>query len=151
MQTMRVSFLSLLIITLAACGGDSGEADPSASAADSIAPPTEPGSALPDSAVRHVVIFNYRPEATEAQIAEVTTAVRDLPNRIPGILSFEHGVNNSPEGLNQDFTHAYLLTFENAAARDAYLPHPAHAAFGDLLNRLGVVEEVFVVDYIPAP
>lgn len=41
----------------------------------------------------------------------------------------------------------YLLTFENAAARDAYLPHPEHRKFGGLLGRLGILEEPFVVDY----
>lgn len=104
---------------------------------------------LPDEAVRHGVAFRYAADATAAQIQEVTEAFADLPNRIPGILSFEHGVNSSPEGLNRGFTHVYLLTFENAAARDAYLPHPEHRAFGQLLDRLGILEDVFVVDYSP--
>lgn len=104
---------------------------------------------LPDEAVRHVVAFRYAEHATPAQIQEVTEAFADLRNTIPGILSFEHGVNNSPEGLDRGFTHVYLVTFENAAARDAYLPHPEHQAFGQLLDRLGILEEVFVIDYNP--
>jgi hypothetical protein len=108
-------------------------------------------AALPDSAVRHVVVFKYRPEATEAEIAEVTEAFRALQDKIPGIVAFEQGVNNSPEGKNLGFTHAYTLTFESAAARDVYLPHPEHAAFGELLGRLGVLEDAFVVDYVPRP
>ena len=43
----------------------------------------------------------------------------------------------------------YQVTFTNAAARDAYLPHPAHKEFGALLGKLGVLEDVFVVDYTP--
>lgn len=97
--------------------------------------------------VRHVVVFKYKPEATEAQIQKITDAFRDLKDEIPGIVSFEHGVNNSPEGLNQDFTHVYLLTFEDTAARDAYLPHPAHTAFGKLLGDSGIFDGAFVVDY----
>lgn len=97
--------------------------------------------------VRHIVVFKYKPDATEAQIAEVTAAFRDLKGRIPGLIDFEHGVNDSPEGKNLGFTHVYLLTFENAAARDAYLPHPEHKAFGAVLGRLGVLEDAFVVDY----
>lgn len=97
--------------------------------------------------VRHIVIFKYKASATPEQINEVTTAFRDLKDKIPGIVSFEHGVNNSPENLNKGFTHVYQLTFENAAARDAYLPHPEHKKFGALLGRLGVLEEPFVVDY----
>ena len=45
-----------------------------------------------------------------------------------------------PGGKNLGFTHVYLLTFESVAARDAYLPHPEHKKFGDLLGKLGVVE-----------
>jgi hypothetical protein len=43
------------------------------------------------------------------------------------------------------------VTFTSAAARDAYLPHPEHKKFGDLLNQRGVVEGVFVVDFTSAP
>lgn len=97
--------------------------------------------------VRHVVVFKYKPEASEAQIQEITEAFRNLQDKIPGIVNFETGVNNSPENLNQDFTHVYLLTFENAEARDNYLPHPAHKEFGETLRNSGIFEDVFVVDY----
>ena len=107
-------------------------------------------AAPPAGTVRHVVVFKYKPGATEAQIKEVTDAFVALKTKIPGILSLEHGVNNSPEKHNQGFTHVYQVTFTNAAARDAYLPHPAHKAFGALLGTLGVLEDVFVVDYTPA-
>lgn len=103
------------------------------------------------SAVRHVVVFKYKPTATEAQIREVTTAFRALKDKIPGIVSFEHGKNHSPEKLDQGFTHVHLVTFTSVAARDAYLPHPEHKKFGDLLTRLGVVESVFVVDFTSEP
>lgn len=97
--------------------------------------------------VRHIVVFKYKSDATEAQIKEITDAFRDLKDKIPGIVAFEHGVNNSPEGLNQDFTHVYLLTFENAAARDTYLPHPEHEAFGKILRGSGIFDGAFVIDY----
>lgn len=101
--------------------------------------------------VRHVVVFKYKATATEAQIAEVTAAFRALKDSIPGIVSFEQGRNHSPEKLDQGFTNVYLLTFTSVAARDAYLPHPEHKKFGDLLGRLGVVESVFVVDFTSQP
>ncbi|MFZ5970473.1 MAG: Dabb family protein [Bacteroidota bacterium] len=97
--------------------------------------------------VKHIVVFKYKATATEAQIAEVTAAFRNLPNTIPGIVKFEYGVNNSPENLNKGFTHVYLLTFADAAARDAYLPHPEHKKFGALLGKLNILEEPFVVDF----
>ena len=105
---------------------------------------------LVSAPLRHVVIFKYKPHTTEDQIRQVTDAFRALQQKIPGIRAFEHGVNNSPEGKNLGFTHVYTLTFDSAAARDAYLPHPAHAQFGVLLSQLNVLADVFVVDYLPA-
>lgn len=99
--------------------------------------------------VRHVVIFKYKPGASEQDIDKVTNAFSELKNKIPGIIAFEHGINDSPENKNLDFTHAFLLTFEDAEARDTYLPHPEHKKFGQLLGELGIVEDVFVVDYTP--
>ncbi len=99
--------------------------------------------------VRHVVVFKYKPEATEAEIAQVTKAFSELKKTIPGIISFEHGINDSPEKKNQGFTHVYMVTFKNAEARDTYLPHPEHKKFGQLLGKLNILEDLFVVDYSP--
>ena len=100
--------------------------------------------------VRHVVVFKYKPGATPEQIQQVTQAFRELRKKIPGITGFEDGVNNSPEKKNLGFTHVYVMTFEDAAARDAYLPHPEHKKFGALLAKLGILEDAFVVDYVPS-
>jgi len=105
----------------------------------------------PAGAVRHVVVFRFKPDASAEKIRQVTEALVALKDKIPGILAMEHGVNNSPEKLNQGFTHVFQVTFANAAARDAYLPHPAHKAFGSLLGSLGILDGVFVVDYAPTP
>ena len=137
----RTLALLLLALTVGACAPAAARSRPSVSRGD--------GVALPPTAVRHVVVFKYRAGATPEQIRQVTQAFAALKDRIPGILAFEHGVNDSPEGLNQGFTHVHLLTFASPAARDAYLPHPEHQAFGRLLGALGVVEGAFVVDYSP--
>lgn len=99
--------------------------------------------------VRHVVIFKYKAGTTDEQIEQVTQAFAALKEKIPGIVAFEYGVNDSPEGRNRGFTHVYLLTFESAAARDTYLPHPEHQKFGEWIGKMDVVEDVFVVDYSP--
>jgi len=123
-----------------------------AAVACSTVPAARPVTAtLPAGAVRHVVIVRFKPDATPAKIRQLTEAFAALKDQIPGILAFEHGVNDSPENLNQGFTHAYLMTFTNAAARDVYLVHPAHKAFGTLIGGLGVFDGAFVVDYVPTP
>jgi len=123
-----------------------------AAVACSTAPAPRSFSApAPAGAVRHVVVFRYKPDASPEKIAQITAAFAALKGQIPNVLSFEHGVNNSPEKLNQGFTHVYQLTFTNAAARDVYLVHPAHKAFGALLGSSGVFDGAFVVDYAPTP
>ena len=97
--------------------------------------------------VRHIVSFSFTARATAIEIQHVTDALADLTKKIPGIKSFEHGENNSPEGKNLGFTHVYQFTFENAAARDSYLTHPAHIQFNDFLRELGILGNVVVLDY----
>jgi hypothetical protein len=97
--------------------------------------------------IRHIVVFKYSSTATQEQIDTITKAFVGLQEKIPGIVSLEHGTNNSPEGKNLGFTHVYSLTFENEAARDAYLPHLEHQKFGELLRSSGIFVDAFVVDY----
>ncbi|NNJ87836.1 MAG: Dabb family protein [Eudoraea sp.] len=98
-----------------------------------------------DSVLRHVVLFKFKEGTSSEQMAEIETAFVALKNKIPEIESIEWGINNSPEGLNKGFTHCFFLTFASKAAREVYLPHPDHKAFGDLSGP--VLEDVLVVDY----
>ena len=100
--------------------------------------------------VRHIVIFKFKIGTPGDQIQQVTNAFRALQHQIPGIHSFEDGINNSPEGKNLGFTHIFTLTFEDVQARDTYLPHPQHQQFGALLQRLDILADVFVIDYVPS-
>ncbi|MGI6456515.1 MAG: Dabb family protein [bacterium] len=95
--------------------------------------------------LRHVVCFKFKDDAPQEQVDQVVQAFADLKNKIPQIVDFEWGTNNSPENLNQDFTHCFLLTFKSEEDRDAYLPHPDHKAFGRQLGP--VLDKVFVIDY----
>lgn len=95
--------------------------------------------------LRHAVFFSFKEESTEANIEEVVDAFRGLPKKIPAIIDFAWGTNNSPEGLDDGFTHCFLLTFKDEAGREEYLPHPEHKAFGDVLRPH--MKDVFVIDY----
>jgi hypothetical protein len=96
--------------------------------------------------VRHVVLFKFKAGATPEQIKSVEDAFRALPTKIPGIVSLEWGTNISPENKSQGFTHCFLLTFKDAQDRDAYLPHPAHKAFGKSLRP--ILDQVLVFDFV---
>ncbi|MFH1737397.1 MAG: Dabb family protein [bacterium] len=103
------------------------------------------GMAGCQKAVRHVVAFKFKDSASAEAIQEVNDAFANLKNEIPFILSYEAGTNVSPEKLDKGFTHCYILTFKNQEDRDAYLPHPAHKAFGQRLHP--ILEDVFVIDF----
>jgi len=108
-------------------------------------PETSQHNIKKDSVLRHVALFKYKENTSRVQIAAVEKAFEALQNKIPEILSFEWGTNNSPEGLDKGYTHCFFLTFASEADRDLYLPHPAHKAFGSLLSPL--IEDVLVIDY----
>ena len=99
--------------------------------------------------VRYVLIGRFSQKMTADLYEEFIHAFRGLSKKIEGILSFEYGMNNSPEGLNQGMTHVIILTFVNAEARNAYLIHPAHVRFAKWLGGLGILENLMVVDYTP--
>ena len=101
--------------------------------------------AAPDSLLRHAVFFAFKESATPEQVTEVQEAFSALPDQIEAIRDYEWGVNNSPEGLNKGFTHAFFVTFASEADRQVYLPHPAHQAFVEVLQPH--LKDVFVVDY----
>jgi hypothetical protein len=61
------------------------------------------------------------------------------------VKGFEWGTNNSPEGLNQGFTHLFFVTFDTEEGRAAYLPHPEHKAFVKVLEPH--LDKVLVLDY----
>lgn len=95
--------------------------------------------------LRHVVMFGFKDRTTDADIAEIVRRFAALRDVVPGIDDFEWGVNNSPEGKNQGRTHCFTLTFGSTEARDAYLPHPEHAAFASWARTW--IECVTVLDY----
>ena len=95
--------------------------------------------------LRHVVLFSFKSTSSPDQIRTVEDAFRKLPSQIREIKGFEWGTNNSPEGINQGFTHCFLVSFSSEKDREIYLPHPAHQAFVEVLKPH--LDKVLVVDY----
>ena len=98
--------------------------------------------------IRHLVLLKFSEETTTARRAELAAAFAALATQIPQVRSLEWGLNASPEQLDKGFTHCFLVTFDDEAARDAYLPHPAHQAFVRELKPW--LADALVVDYAVA-
>ena len=99
--------------------------------------------------VKHVLMARLREGASAELFLTFIAAFRELAGKIEGIVGFEYGLNNSPEGRNRGLTHVVTLTFASAAARDAYLPHTLHQQFADWVGQLDLIEELLVFDYTP--
>lgn len=95
--------------------------------------------------IRHILLIKFNNTADTAKIAAVQTLFESMPDKIEGVRSVEWGTNDSPEGLNKDFTHSVLMTFADEAARQRYLPHPEHEALKQVFVPL--VEDIVVFDY----
>jgi Stress responsive A/B Barrel Domain len=99
--------------------------------------------------LRHVVLFAFKPTATRTDIAKIEAAFAALPRQIREVRGFEWGTNVSPENLANGFTHCFVVTFADAAGRDAYLPHPAHKAFVAMAGPS--IDKALVVDFVVSP
>jgi hypothetical protein len=95
--------------------------------------------------LRHVVLFKFKDNASAADVKKVEDAFAQLPSKIKEIADFEWGLNNSPENINQGFTHCFFVSFKSENDRAVYLPHPAHKAFVDVLKPH--LDKVLVIDY----
>jgi Stress responsive A/B Barrel Domain len=76
--------------------------------------------------INHVVLFKWKPGTSQATIDSIYRELEGLKRLIPGLHSFSGGPYSSHEGLNQGYTHGFIMTFTDAPARNAYLPHPEH-------------------------
>jgi len=100
---------------------------------------------MSNTITRHFGVFQFKPEITPAQIDECFAAMQDMVGKIDGLLSMENGPYKSDEGLNDEFTHGFIMTFDSPEARDAYLPHPVHQKVVDLVQPK--LERLVVFDF----
>lgn len=98
-----------------------------------------------EKVLRHVVLFKFKDDSKPEDVKKVEDAFRALPSKISQVKDLEWGTNNSPENLNQGFTHCFFVTFASEKDREIYLPHPAHNAFVEVLKPH--LDKVLVVDY----
>lgn len=133
---LTISFLFTLLL-ISSCSNTTENTD--------LEMPNESQEVAMTKQLRHIVLIKFKAEATPEDIQKVEEAFAALPAQIPEIKDFEWGLNNSPEGLNKDFTHCFFVTFDSEQGRSVYLPHPAHLAFVEVLSPQ--LEDVLVVDY----
>ncbi|PWY90583.1 hypothetical protein BO94DRAFT_555692 [Aspergillus sclerotioniger CBS 115572] len=103
--------------------------------------------------ITHLVLFQFKADTSPKVISETCTRMLDLKDNCihptsqkPYILAASGGQDNSPEGIQNGITHAFVVQFATAEDRDYYVKQdPAHQAFIKSLD--GIVEKAQVVDF----
>jgi hypothetical protein len=96
--------------------------------------------------VKHIVLLKFTGDTTDEQIGGFFKDLAGLQDTIGGLEEFIGGPYESHEGLNQGFTHGFIMTFSDAAARDAYLPHPDHEVVKNRI--LPHVDQIVAFDFV---
>ncbi|PZE62824.1 Dabb family protein [Curtobacterium sp. MCPF17_047] len=94
--------------------------------------------------ILHVVLVDWDGEDGTAPERASALVAEHLPT-IDGVVSVASGPSVSPEGLEGGFDWALVVRFRDAAARDAYLPHPAHQPVADHIGARSARVVVFDV------
>lgn len=97
------------------------------------------------SKVKHIVLLKFKEGTTEEQINKFFEDALDLSESVPGIDDYVSGANCSGEGRSQGFTHSFIMTFADVAARDAYMVHPDHERFKSA--SLPTVDSALIFDF----
>ncbi|KAL7270381.1 hypothetical protein RUND412_006923 [Rhizina undulata] len=104
----------------------------------------------------HIVQFKFPATADPELILKIshefialkTNCIYPTSNQ-PYILALRGGKDNSIEGLQNGFTHSFVVEFDSAEHRDYYVRlDPAHKAFVALLGEVKL-EGVQVLDFTP--
>jgi hypothetical protein len=74
--------------------------------------------------IRHVVLFRWKPTATEEQRAQAASEVAKLPSVVSSVRGFESGADIGVNEGNFDFS--VTADFDDEAGYIAYRDDPAH-------------------------
>ena len=83
--------------------------------------------------ILHCVFLRLKAATTDDEKAALYRDIIGLKVLISAVADIHAGPNVSPEGLDGGFVDGFVVRFENADARDAYLVHPAHIAVSERL------------------
>ncbi|CAI4218507.1 unnamed protein product [Parascedosporium putredinis] len=114
-----------------------------------------PDAALVAPGVTHIVLFQFKSSLEKSTIDKVYRRMLALKSEClhpvrsrPYIKSIQGGSDNSPEGLQNGITHAFVVEFASTWDRDYYVnDDPAHKAFVQWVG--SAVEKATVVDFVP--
>ncbi|KAF9738768.1 hypothetical protein PMIN06_010498 [Paraphaeosphaeria minitans] len=101
----------------------------------------------------HIVLFKFKDGIASADLKDITLQMLSLQEScihptsgVPYIKSLTGGKDNSPEGLQEGLSHAFVVQFASNEDRDYYVNQdPAHDAFKKAAGPF--IEKAVVVDF----
>lgn len=84
--------------------------------------------------IRHIVLIRFRPDVSEAKIAELFAELHQIEGRLPGLLGITSGRSESPEKMERGYMHGFVADFADWDGLQAYQDHPDHQAVGAKLT-----------------
>ncbi|KAE8154547.1 hypothetical protein BDV25DRAFT_147472 [Aspergillus avenaceus] len=103
--------------------------------------------------ITHLVLFKFKPGLDPEVVNDTCQRMLGLKDNClhptsqkPYIKTSSGGKDNSPEGIQNGITHAFVVEFANASDRDYYVNEdPAHLAFVKSLD--GIIDKAQAVDF----
>lgn len=92
----------------------------------------------------HIVMFQFKEEHKEANLARVKAMLEALPQKIDTLKSMEVGIDVSRS--ERSFDMVLISTFDDQEGLNVYAPHPAHQEVVALIKEVTLLSKV--VDYI---
>ncbi|KAL4888668.1 hypothetical protein BDV59DRAFT_188123 [Aspergillus ambiguus] len=106
--------------------------------------------------ITHIVLFQFKTDTTPDVVRDVCSRMLALKDKCihpttqkTYIRLSSGGADNSPEGIQNGITHAFVVEFASAADRDYYVKEDqTHQEFIRSLD--GVIEKAQVIDFTPS-
>ena len=98
--------------------------------------------------IRHIVLTKFKPETTEATIADIYAGLSAVADVLPGAQNFVGGRSESPEQIERGYMHGFVIDFDSWDALQAYAENETHKALGGRLveNAVGGIDGILVLD-----
>lgn len=98
--------------------------------------------------IKHCVFCRFKEEVSSAERLRLVSAFDVLLGQVDGMIGFKAGTNIDAEAKSPDYTHGFVVEFQDEKSLHRYAVHPVHQKLGAELvaNCEGGAEGIIVFD-----
>ena len=86
--------------------------------------------------IRHTVIYKFKSNIPESNIAKIFNELSTLQQHIEGVVSFHWGACIGSKEKSQGYTHMISVDLKDESVFREYSPHPIHNAAREAMTPL---------------